>query len=247
LERRGIAPDEVNGYDREEYTHLAVAAAIASGSADCGMGIRNAAIALELDFIPVTFERYDLVIPERFWDLPMIQYVIALLRDDEFQAALGLGGCVRQWLVLFHGVEPFCRKAYYFAVVVDTNVLGVACDAHLPGGRIDDFVTKRHPATLEFFDPAFCRNALGVARWRNITGMNFGNGQPVPAAFKFGIIGSYDAGIVAAGLFKVDNVIGVVGNSHRIGFSVSNVKHRFRHESIVWSHANLLWHGSGIG
>lgn len=88
LERRGIAPDEVDGYDREEYTHLAVAAAVASGSADCGMGIRNAAIALELDFIPVTFERYDLVIPERFWDLPMIQYVIALLRDDEFQAAV---------------------------------------------------------------------------------------------------------------------------------------------------------------
>ena len=88
LEQRAIAPEQVDGYEREEYTHLAVAAAVASGSADCGMGIRNAAIALDLDFIPVTYERYDLVIPTEYVDLPMIQHVLALLHDDDFRAAV---------------------------------------------------------------------------------------------------------------------------------------------------------------
>lgn len=88
LGQRGIDPGQVEGYEREEYTHLAVAAAVASGSADCGMGIRNAALALGLEFIPVAHERYDLVIPEAVVDLPMIQHVLALLGDDEFRAAV---------------------------------------------------------------------------------------------------------------------------------------------------------------
>ncbi|NDJ76551.1 MAG: molybdopterin biosynthesis protein [Chloroflexi bacterium] len=88
LEQRGIDPGTISGYDREEYTHLAVAAAVASGSADCGLGIRNAALALHLDFIPVTHERYDLVIPKQYVDLPMIQHVLALLADEEFRAAV---------------------------------------------------------------------------------------------------------------------------------------------------------------
>jgi putative molybdopterin biosynthesis protein len=88
LAQRGIEPGQVNGYEREEYTHLAVAAAVGSGSADCGLGIRSAALALGLDFIPVTYERYDLVIPAAFLDLPMIQHVLALLHDEEFRAAV---------------------------------------------------------------------------------------------------------------------------------------------------------------
>ena len=88
MEQRGITPEQVTGYEREEYTHLAVAAAVASGSADCGMGIRNAAIALDLDFVPVTHERYDLVIPAAFVETPMIQHVLGLLADEEFRAAV---------------------------------------------------------------------------------------------------------------------------------------------------------------
>jgi putative molybdopterin biosynthesis protein len=52
------------------------------------MGIRNAAMALNLGFVPVTHERYDLVIPVALVDLPMIQHVLALLVDDEFRAAV---------------------------------------------------------------------------------------------------------------------------------------------------------------
>jgi putative molybdopterin biosynthesis protein len=88
LQKRGISPEQIEGYEREEFTHLAVAAAVASGSADCGLGIRNAAMALELDFVPVGYERYDLVIPRAFLDLPMIQHVLGLLHDDEFRAAV---------------------------------------------------------------------------------------------------------------------------------------------------------------
>ncbi len=88
LSQLGISPETVQGYDREEYTHLAVAAAVVSGSADCGMGIRSAAIALDLDFLPITFERYDLVMPAAFLDLPGIQHVLALLHDDAFRAAV---------------------------------------------------------------------------------------------------------------------------------------------------------------
>lgn len=88
LQQRGIDPTQVDGYDREEYTHLAVAAAVASGSADGGLGIRSAAMALGLDFILVTHERYDLVIPAAYVDLPAIRHVLALLFDEEFRAAV---------------------------------------------------------------------------------------------------------------------------------------------------------------
>lgn len=88
LAQRDINPDLIAGYAHEEYTHLAVAAAVASGIADCGMGVRSAAIAMGLDFISVGWERYDLVIPKQHLDNPAIQHVLALLNDGAFQQAL---------------------------------------------------------------------------------------------------------------------------------------------------------------
>ena len=89
LDQEGIAPDEISGYAREEYTHLAVAAAVADGIGDCGMGLRSAAEAMGLDFIGVTWERYDLVIPERFLDHAGVQALLDVLRDDAFKRDLG--------------------------------------------------------------------------------------------------------------------------------------------------------------
>ncbi len=66
LERLALDAQSIHGYDQEEYTHLAVAAAVRSGRADCGLGIAAAAQALELDFVPLYQERYDLVIPVEF-------------------------------------------------------------------------------------------------------------------------------------------------------------------------------------
>lgn len=88
LGRRGIDPAGIAGYEREEYTHLAVAAAVASGTADAGLGIRAAARALQLDFVPLTHERYDLVIPQAYYDSDLLHPLLALLHDAPFRAAV---------------------------------------------------------------------------------------------------------------------------------------------------------------
>jgi putative molybdopterin biosynthesis protein len=81
----GIPSDEVEGYQQEEFTHLAVAAAIASGRADCGLGIAAAAQALGLDFIPLYQERYDLIIPRCYYDDPLLEPLLNLLKDPVFK------------------------------------------------------------------------------------------------------------------------------------------------------------------
>jgi putative molybdopterin biosynthesis protein len=63
LKKGAINPRQIQGYERTEYTHLAVAAAVKSGAATAGLGILAAARALDLDFAPLFDERYDLVIP----------------------------------------------------------------------------------------------------------------------------------------------------------------------------------------
>jgi putative molybdopterin biosynthesis protein len=88
LRKRGIATDDIEGYSHEEFTHLAVAAAVASGVADCGMGIRRAAAALDLDFIPLCWERYDLVIPSRNLTHEGVQELLEVLRSSQFIRAV---------------------------------------------------------------------------------------------------------------------------------------------------------------
>ncbi|MEW6335726.1 MAG: molybdopterin biosynthesis protein [Thermodesulfobacteriota bacterium] len=93
LARAGIAPERINGYGCEEYTHMNIAMAVASGAADTGLGIHAAAQALSLDFVPVTKERYDLVIPRAYLDDEKIQLLLELIRSDAFkEKTLELGG-----------------------------------------------------------------------------------------------------------------------------------------------------------
>ncbi len=93
LGRLGIGPEAIDGYAREEPTHLAVAAAIAAGRCDAGLGIMAAARAFELDFVPVTQEPYDLVVARSAMDSPLLAPFWSLLRSDQFQAAVTeLGG-----------------------------------------------------------------------------------------------------------------------------------------------------------
>ena len=93
LGRLGVSPDDIDGYAREEPTHLAVAAAVAAGRADAGLGIMAAARAFGLDFVPVTMEPYDLVVTAEAMDSPLLAPLWALLRSDRFQAAVTeLGG-----------------------------------------------------------------------------------------------------------------------------------------------------------
>jgi putative molybdopterin biosynthesis protein len=88
LERLGIAPKAIQGYYQEEFTHLAVAAAIASGRADCGLGIAAAAQALDLDFVPLFQEHYELVIPEEFYVDPLLAPLFDVLGDERFRQAV---------------------------------------------------------------------------------------------------------------------------------------------------------------
>jgi len=85
LKELGIAAESVHGYQREEYTHLAVAAAVQSGVADCGLGVRAAARALDLDFVSVEWERYDLVIPQQFYESELLQPLLTLIRGESFR------------------------------------------------------------------------------------------------------------------------------------------------------------------
>jgi putative molybdopterin biosynthesis protein len=88
LGQLGIAPEQVQGYEREEYTHLAVAAAVQSGVADCGLGVRAAARALDLDFVSVEWERYDLVIPQAHFESELLKPLLELLQNDAFRKAV---------------------------------------------------------------------------------------------------------------------------------------------------------------
>ncbi len=88
LEKAGIDAASIRGYEHEEYTHLAVAASIASGRAACGLGIRAAAEALSLGFVPLFSERYDLVIPREHYDGPFLRPLLDLLDDQEFRRSV---------------------------------------------------------------------------------------------------------------------------------------------------------------
>lgn len=93
LGREGIAAAQIEGYDRLEFSHLAVAQLVANGSADAGLAIRAAAQAFGLDFIPVAWEPYDLAVPAEALDDPRIGLLIETLRDPAFRAEVeGLGG-----------------------------------------------------------------------------------------------------------------------------------------------------------
>ena len=86
LTRRKLDPRRIRGYEREQYTHLAVAADVASGAADAGLGILAAARALELDFLPLFDEQYQLVIPREFYESPHLTPLLEIVRGPDFRA-----------------------------------------------------------------------------------------------------------------------------------------------------------------
>jgi putative molybdopterin biosynthesis protein len=88
LSQGDIRSESVTGYDHEEYTHLAAAAVISSGRADCALGIEAASYALNLDFIPLYTERFDLLIPEEFYTSDLLLPLLDLLEDPRFKNAV---------------------------------------------------------------------------------------------------------------------------------------------------------------
>ncbi len=93
LKTAGINPPDVQGYDNEEFTHMAVAVNVLTGAASCGLGIYAAAKALDLDFVPLAHERYDLVIPTQYMDDERMKILLEMIRSDEVKTKINeLGG-----------------------------------------------------------------------------------------------------------------------------------------------------------
>lgn len=93
LKKLHIDSKEILGYDREEFTHIGVAAVIAAGDANCGLGIYSAAKLMDLDFIALGNEEYDFVVPRDFLSLDIITEFIEVIKSHEFKdELLKLGG-----------------------------------------------------------------------------------------------------------------------------------------------------------
>jgi len=93
LDKHRLRADRIAGYAREEFTHMAVAVAVASGLADCGLGIRSAAVALKLDFVAIEREEYDLVLRADFAAGSAGQALLDTIRSSNFRGAVEvLGG-----------------------------------------------------------------------------------------------------------------------------------------------------------
>jgi putative molybdopterin biosynthesis protein len=85
LDKLGIDGESIPGYGHEEFSHLTLAATVASGRADCGLGIRAAAEALGQDFVALYQERYDLVIPREHFTGHKLGPLLELLKEQPFR------------------------------------------------------------------------------------------------------------------------------------------------------------------
>lgn len=93
LAKNGIEPANLNGYDNEEWNHLAVATAVKRGAADAAFGIRSAASQLDLDFLPVTKEQFDLVFRWTDQNKEALEALIQLIQSESFlQSAVDMDG-----------------------------------------------------------------------------------------------------------------------------------------------------------
>src|SRR6202035_3627158 len=89
----GMQASQINGYEREEYTHLAVAADVASGAADAGLGILAAARALDLEVLPLFHEQYQLVIPREQYESSIMAPLLEIVCGPQFRLEVeALGG-----------------------------------------------------------------------------------------------------------------------------------------------------------
>lgn len=93
IKKANLDSKMIKGYDRDMTTHMAVAAAVNSGTADVGVGVFSAAKAMDLDFIPIGYEEYDFAILKEYYDTEMIQAFLKVLGSPEFKKILEeLGG-----------------------------------------------------------------------------------------------------------------------------------------------------------
>lgn len=95
LNSKNICKDRIYGYEREEFTHMSVAALVAAGDCDVGLGIYSAAKAYNLGFIPVCTEQYDFIVPESYLKINAVRHFFKILKTDEFKKRLNqMGGYI---------------------------------------------------------------------------------------------------------------------------------------------------------
>ncbi|MDN0085667.1 substrate-binding domain-containing protein [Crenobacter sp. SG2305] len=85
LNKQGISPSQVHGYEQAELTHAAVAAYVASGMADVGLGVETAARRFDLDFLPLQTERYFFLAQRGTLEYPTVEALIASLKSEAFR------------------------------------------------------------------------------------------------------------------------------------------------------------------
>lgn len=93
LAQNNLQPEAINGYNREEYTHLAVAAAVKNDGCDVGMGIYASARVMDLDFIPITSEQYDLCVVPDAMRKGQFELLLQAITSSEFRERVeNIGG-----------------------------------------------------------------------------------------------------------------------------------------------------------
>lgn len=93
VKKYGLDESRIEGFSTEEFTHTAVAAQIANGNADCGLGIYSAAKMYDLDFIEICVEEYDFLIDEKAYETDGVQAFLKALESEEFKKRLSdMGG-----------------------------------------------------------------------------------------------------------------------------------------------------------
>jgi putative molybdopterin biosynthesis protein len=92
LNSNGIVEEDINGYNREEYTHLAVAASVKNDGCDTGLAIYGSAKVMNLDFIPIESERYDLCILPDLLGEKQLDGLLAAINSPQFKSLISAFG-----------------------------------------------------------------------------------------------------------------------------------------------------------
>lgn len=88
LQKAGIDPAKIHGFNQSEFTHAAVAAYVASGMADVGLGVETPSRRFHLDFVPLATERYFLVCNKADLKKAHLQAVLNILHKPEFKQSI---------------------------------------------------------------------------------------------------------------------------------------------------------------
>ncbi|MGL5694864.1 MAG: molybdopterin biosynthesis protein, partial [Peptostreptococcaceae bacterium] len=84
LKKNNIKKSQINGYEREESTHMSLAKAIQNDDADCGIGVYSAAKVFDLDFIPLCEEEYDLLVDNKVLESDYVKVLLETIKSDRF-------------------------------------------------------------------------------------------------------------------------------------------------------------------